>query len=281
MKLVGYYNGKMGPVEELTVPMNDRALFFGDGCYDATRYHNHVPHDMEAHLDRFYNSCRLMRMDFPMAREELKAELMKCVEACDSADGMLYWQASRGTDYRHHDFPTPEIKPNLTITVRGWGLTPMDKTFRLITLPDLRYKLCNVKSLNLLPNVLAMQEAKEKGCDEVAFIRDGVVTEGAHINISLLKDGAFITHPLDENILPGITRKHLLRFCAELGIPVCERTFTPEELMSADEVIISSSGILCNAVETIDGKKVGGRDPDTLKKLQDASMADFYESTAR
>jgi D-alanine transaminase len=157
---------------------------------------------------------------------------------------------------------------------------PIDKKLKLITYPDIRYELCNVKTLNLLPNVLASQRAFEKGCDEVAFHRNGTVTECAHNNISILKDGVFRTHPLTNHILPGTTRRHLIQHCGELGIPVDETAFTVDELFAADEVIVTSIGSLCNPVSEIDSKPVGGKAPELLKKLQTAYWERMIKETA-
>ena len=122
---------------------------------------------------------------------------------------------------------------------------------------------------------MAAQQASEAGCNETVFVRDGFVTECSHSNISMVKDGVFITHPLDNLILPGITLKHLLMLAEKNGIPTSEAPFTMQELADADEIIVSSSGGLCIQAVELDGKPIGGKDPKTLKTLQDA-YAEFY-----
>jgi D-alanine transaminase len=136
-----------------------------------------------------------------------------------------------------------------------------------------------VKTLNLIPNVMAEQEAKEAGASTALFHRGERVTECAHANIHILKGGFFVTPPADKLILPGIGRQNLLRVCEKLDIPVAIRPFTMAELMEADEVISSSSGEFCIRVTKVDGKPVGGRDEGTLRKLQDALTADFLAAT--
>lgn len=279
MKNVGYYNGKIGLIEEMTVPMNDRAVYFGDGVYDATMVYNRIPFAIEEHLDRFYNSCRLLSISFGMGRQALMGELQTCIDALDDDCGMLYWQASRGTCMRSHEFPPEDVKPNLLITVRPKKLAEPRNKHRLVTVEDTRFLHCNIKTLNLIPSVLAAEKAAKSGCTEAVFHRGDIVTECAHSNVSILKDGAFITHPADNLILPGISRKHLIALSRENGIPVYERPFTLAELMEADEVLVSSSTSLCVAAAEIDGIAVGGRAAELIDKLQSAYREKFLEYT--
>ncbi|MGI6053276.1 MAG: aminotransferase class IV [Clostridium sp.] len=275
MKQVGYYNGEIGALEEMKIPMLDRAVYFGDGCYDATTFANNHIFAADDHMDRFYNSCRLLEIPFSMSREELRAELQKCIDANELDHGMLYWQCSRGTAPRAHNFPPEHVKPNLMIFTVPCELIPFDQTFRLISMEDTRFLHCNIKTLNLIPSVIAYQRCIEAGCQETVFHRGERVTECAHSNVLILKDGVLCTPPRDNLILPGITLKHLLELAAANGIPTREEPFTMDELRAADEVIISSSGGLCIRADELDGQSIGGRDPKTLKILQDA-YADFY-----
>ena len=171
MKYVGYYNGEIGPLEEMKIPMLDRAVYFGDGCYDATTFANNNIFAADDHLDRFYNSCKLLEIPFEMSREELRAELQKCIDANEIDHGMLYWQCSRGTTYRGHQFPPASVKPNLMICTVPCDLIPFDKTFRLISMEDTRFLHCNIKTLNLIPSVIAYQRCIEQGCQETVFHR--------------------------------------------------------------------------------------------------------------
>ena len=279
-KNVGYYNGKLGPLEEMTVPLNDRALYFGDGIYEAACAANRVIFGLEDHLDRMYNSLRLLEIPFQMSREEVKAELQKVLDAADDSPvHFLYWQISRGTAPRNHAFPGPEVAPNLMAYAKPHTMKSMDRPYKLISLEDVRFKLCHIKTLNLIPSVLASQQAARAGCDEAVLHRGSRVTECAHSNISILKDGVLRTAPTDELILPGITRKHLLQLAREHGIPVREEPFTMVELMNADEAMVTSSSALCMRVESIDGIPVGGRDPERLKLLQDAYLEKFRRET--
>lgn len=280
-KNVGYYNGEMGPLEEMKVPMGDRALYFGDGIYEATCVANRIPFAIEDHLDRMYNSLRLLEIPFRMDREQIKAELQKVIDAAEDAPvHFLYWQISRGVCPRNHPFPQ-DVEPTLMAYVKPHTMKSMDKPYKLISLEDNRFKLCNIKTLNLIPSVLANQRAVERGCDEAVLHRGSRVTECAHSNISILKDGELRTAHTDELILPGITRKHLIALAKENGIPVREEPFSMVELMNADEAIVTSSSALCMRVESIDDIPVGGKDPRRIKLLQDAYLAKFRRETSR
>lgn len=275
MKHVGYYNGEIGPLEEMKIPMLDRAVYFGDGCYDAAMFSNNRIFALEDHLDRFYNSCRLLEIPFDMEREALTKELQKCIDANELSEGMIYWQCSRGTYYRSHNFPPETVKPNLMIFTVPDEIVPMDTTYKLISMEDTRFLHCNIKTLNLIPSVIAYQRCIEAGCQETLFHRQGRVTECAHSNVLILKDGTLHTPPRDNLILPGITLKHLIILAKENNIPVIEAPFSMDELKNADEVIISNSGAFCIRADELDGKLIGGKDPKTLKILQDAYRDKF------
>ena len=281
MKYVGYYNGEIGPLEEMKIPILDRAVYFGDGCYDATTFANNNIFAADDHLDRFYNSCKLLEIPFEMSREELRAELQKCIDANEIDHGMLYWQCSRGTTYRGHQFPPATVKPNLMIFTVPCDLIPFDKTFRLISMEDTRFLHCNIKTLNLIPNCMAMQRAVEADCDEVVFHRGDRVTEGAHSSLAIIRDGVFCTPPADELILPSITRKHFLELCSRLGIPSRIAPFTVDELLTADEIMILSTGSHCIAVCEVDGRPVGGKAPALLSRMQQAYQQEFLEGTEK
>lgn len=276
MENLGYYNGKYGLIEEMQIPMLDRVCWFGDGIYDATYSHNHKIFDIDAHLDRFYNSAKLLDINMPMERKELEALLNDLVQKVDSGDQFVYMQVTRGSGLRRHIY-AEDIKANLWITLTPSHVADTYKKINLITFEDKRFEYCNVKTLNLIPSCLAATAADRAGCDEAIFHRGDIVTECAHSNCSIFKDGKVITHPLTDHILPGTARLRLFAFAKKLGYDTEEREYTLDELMSADEVIVHSTGSFCLAAETVDGKKVGGKAPEMLKKIQDALVADFKE----
>ena len=280
MENLGYYNGKIGLIQDMMVPMNDRVSYFGDGVYDATYAVNHIPYDLKEHIDRFYNSASMIEIPLAMSKEEMAGLLCDLVRKVDSNETMLYWQVTRGTGIRNHAFSGAATGPNLWVTIRPNPMKDIYQKYKLITVPDTRYLHCNIKSLNLLPNVIASQRAAEAGCEEAVFHRGEMVTECAHSNIHILKDGVFRTAPLNNFILPGITRMALIQLARKNNIPVLEEAFTVDEMMDADEIIYTSAGALCCPVNQIDGKPVGGRAPELLKTLQDASMARLHAATS-
>lgn len=281
MRYVGYYNGEMGPLEDLRIPALDRAVYFGDGCYEASTFANDVIFALDEHLERFYRSCRFLKIEFPLDAEALAQELQRCVDANELDSGSVYWQCSRGTYYRTHAFPPDDVRPNLMIFTTPGTITPSSRTFRLMTMEDFRHLHVDVKTLNLLPNVLAAQRCKEAGCDEAVLHRQGRVTDGSHSSILMLKDGVLIAPPRDNLTLPGITMAHLLKLAHDLGIPTREQPFTVDDLLGADEVIVSSSGAFCIRAASIDDVPVGGKDPERLKGLQEAYQAYYEQQTAK
>ncbi len=279
MKNLGYYNGVFDEIENMTVPMNDRVSYFGDGVYDATYSRNYKIFALEEHIDRIFNSAALLRIPVGQTKEEMGQILQAMVNKMDTGSNFVYWQLTRGTGKRNHVFPTDGAPANLWITVSPKDIVPIRKQLKLITREDTRFLHCNIKTLNLIPAVMASQEALEAGCDETVFHRAGRVTECAHSNVSILKDGAFITAPTDNLILPGIARAHLIKACRKLGIPVREAPFTLDQLMAADEIIVSSSGSLCMQAVEVDGKPVGQKAPALLTSLQDEVLREFMEAT--
>lgn len=280
MKDLGYYNGRFGPLETMTVPMDDRACWFGDGVYDATCCRNHKIYMLDAHIDRFFRSAEMLDIVIPHTKDELRALLCDMVQRVDSPDQFVYWQVTRaGQLYRAHDYAEPLEPGRLWITLRPTVLRDLSERVGLITLPDTRFLHCNIKTINLIPSVMASHRAARAGCFEAVLHRDGRVTEGSHSNISILKDGRFITAPTDNLILPGIARANLIRFCGRLGIPVSETPFDLEALRGADEIIVSSSSNFCLGASTLDGAPVGGRAPELLAALQAAAIEDFTQAT--
>ena len=279
MKTLGYYNGRFDELDKMTIPMTDRVCWFGDGCFDTTYSRNYVIHNINEHVDRFYRSAGLLDIKLPYTQDEFKALLNDLVAKMDTDENFIYFQATRGGYGPRSHVYDPTIPPNIWVVMDPRSVRPIDRKFKLITVPDLRALTCNIKTLNLLPSIMAMQQAHEQGCDEVVFHRNGRVTECAHSNINLIKDGTFITAPTDNLILSGIARQNLINKCNELGYPVSETAFTVDDLFTADEVVISSSGSFALQVVEIDGKPVGGRAPEMLRAIQQSLLADYLEET--
>lgn len=281
MKNIAYYNGKTGPIEEMMVPMNDRACYFGDGVYDATMAVNHVPMHFDDHIDRIYNSAKLIDIEIPMPKEEMKRILQGLIDQVEGDSLFVYWQVTRGVGMRNHPYSGAATGPSLWAWVRPNGMRDVYGAYRCITLEDTRFLHCNIKTINLLPAVIANQRAVEAGCDETIFHRGERVTECSHSNVHMIRDGVLHTAPCDNLILPGIARKHILEICREQGIPVVEEPFTVDELMAADEVFFSSSSAVTCRVREIDGKPVGMRDEATFGRIRDAYQRKIKEECGK
>ena len=275
MKDIAYYNGQIGPIDEVKAPVTDRGFYFGDGVYEAAIVRGGRIFALSDHLDRFYSSLSLLRIAPPTERDAFAALLLNLCQKVDG-DGIhvLYWQVTRGNAHRRHTFPQ-DVKPSLMAFVEPAGLDPVDKPMRLLSMEDTRFFHCNIKTLNLVPNVMALQQAAEAGCEEVVYHRGDRVTEGAHSGLAILKDGVFCTPPADELILPSVTRLHCLQLCDQLGIPVRIAPFTVDELKNADEVLILSTGSHCVPACALDGQPIGGKDPALLHRLQQAYQEKF------
>ena len=273
MKRLGYYNGAYGPLEEMMVPMNDRVSWFGDGVYDAGPCRNYHIFALDEHVDRFFRNAAALQIEMPVSKEELKDTLNRLVHEL-----FVYYQVTRGTDVRKHAFT--EGPGNLWITMNPAEIADGHVPIRLVTTEDTRFFHCNIKTLNLIPSVMAAQKAELAGCQEAVFYRPGGrVTECAHSNVHILSGGVLYTAPTDNLILPGIARAHLLRACEALEIPYREEAFSLTELFDADEVIVTSSSNLCLRAEQIDGRSVGGKDPALYERLRKYLLEEFYKAS--
>lgn len=278
MKTLGYYNGKFGELDEMTVPMNDRVCWFGDGVYDAGPARNYKIFAIDEHIDRFFNSAGLLDMKMPVTKQELKDLLQEMVNKMDTGNLFVYYQLTRGTGIRNHVFT--EGPGNLWIMLKPAEISDGIKPIKLISTEDTRFYHCNIKTLNLIPSVMAAEKAKKAGVDETVFYRPGGrVTECAHSNCHIIKDGKLITAPTDNLILPGIARAHLIRMCKKLEIPVSETPYTLDEMYNADEVLVTSSSNLCLHADELDGRPVGGKAPELLEKIRAALIGEFTEAT--
>ena len=278
MERLGYYNGQYGSLEDMTVPMNDRASWFGDGVYDAGPCRNYHIFALDEHVDRFFRSAAALDIQMPLTKQELKDLLNDLVLKMDSGDLFVYYQVTRGTGIRKHAFEGG--KANLWITLTPASISDGHIPIQLITCEDTRFTHCDIKTLNLIPSVMASMKAESAGCSEAVFYRaGGRITECAHSNVHILKDGVLYTAPTDNLILPGIARAHLLRACAALGIPYKEEAFSLDELFGADEIIVTSSSNLCLHADRIDGREAGMKDPEHYELLRRYLLNEFEEAT--
>jgi D-alanine transaminase len=277
MDALGYYNGTWGPLDEMTIPMNDRGNYFGDGVYDAAVTANRVIFTLDEHVGRFFASAKCLEIEPSCTRSQLMSILNDLVQKTDNVPLLTYWQWTRGTSRREHVFQGG--RANLMIMIKPIKIPDLGKKVKLITAEDTRFLHCNIKTLNLIPNVIGAQRAAMADAYETVFYRGNIVTECCHSNVHIIKNGVFITHPADNYILRGVARTHILSACTKLGIPALEKAFTVAELFDADEIIISSTSTFALAVDYIDGKPSGGKAPQLLKMIQDEVFGEFQRAT--
>ena len=278
MKELGYYNGRCGELSQMTVPMNDRACWFGDGVYDAELCRNYNIFALDEHVDRFFRSAAALEIEPPLSKAELKELLVSLVRKLDGGDCFVYYQLTRGTAPRTHAFP--QVPANLWVTMTPRVISTDAGPVSLITGEDTRFLHCNVKTLNLIPSVMAAEKARRAGAYECVFYRpENRVTECAHSNVHILSGGVLRTAPTDNLILPGIARAHLIRACGKLGIPVSETPFSLDEMKAADEIFTTSSGALIKRADRIDGEPAGMRDEETFRALHKALWDEFFAET--
>ena len=277
MESIAYYDGEVGSPDELKIPFNDRSHFFGDGVYDASMGANGRVLFVEDHLDRFYSSAAAFQINVPMGRDELKELLHDLLAQVEGDSQFVYWQVTRGfSSVRLHDFDE-EAAGKLWVLIAPEALGDPSIALKLITLEDHRFEYGNIKTLNLLPAVLYTHEAQKAGADEAVLHRNGIVTECAHSNVSILKDGKLYSHPNDEHILRGVAKTHLIQAAYRASVPVIERAFTLDEMKDADEVIVTSSSHLCSFACELDGASVGGKDRETVRRLQDIVFREYLD----
>ncbi|KDE48875.1 D-alanine aminotransferase [Geobacillus sp. CAMR12739] len=266
--------------EQVTYPMEERGLQFGDGVYEVVRLYSGTYVWLREHLDRLYRSAAAIRLSVPFGCEELIEQLEELRRLNNvQEDAILYLQMTRGSFPRNHAFPA-ENRPNLYAYIRPMARKTEEMTHgvRTILTKDVRWEYCYIKSLNLLPNVLAKQEAVERGAFEAILHRNGVVTEGSSSNIFLVKNETVYTHPATERILNGIVRTKVKEFCAELGIPFVEEAFSTNDLREADELFLTSTTSAIIPIIQVDETVIRSGAPGAVTK---ALQAAYRQATQR
>ena len=278
MPRIAYVNGRYLPHAKAAVHIEDRGYQFADGVYEVVPVHKGILVDEELHLDRLERSLRELRIAMPMGREALKLISREVMRRNHLNNGFLYMQMTRGVAPRDHKFPAA-AKPAVVMTVRQMKPASKEKLeagVPVITLPDIRWARRDIKSVSLLPNCLAKQQAHEAGAVEAWMVDgDGYVTEGTSTNAWIVTaDNVLVTRSATHDILNGITRIALLDRVAAEGVTFEERPFTVEEALNAKEAFITSSTNYVMPVTEIDSRAIGNGHPGLLTmKLRDAYVA--------
>lgn len=270
MSRIAYVNGRYLPQASAGVGIEDRGYQFADGVYEVIEIQGGVLVDEGLHLQRLTRSLAELQIAAPLTASALGLVIREVIARNRIANGMVYLQVTRGVASRDHVFPNPTVKPALVVTARAVDPAALhrkaEQGIRVITLPDIRWKRPDIKSISLLPNVLAKQEAKTRGAAEAWLVgEDGLIKEGAASNAWIVDDGKrVITHPVDQTILKGVTRTTLLKLLSELGLSLEERPFSPEEAYRAREAFITGATTLVMPVVAIDDRPVGEGKPGEL-----------------
>ena len=261
-----FLNGEYLKADEAKVSVFDRGYMFGDGVYEVVPVVNYTVLDREPFLERFGRSLSELDLAWPMSKNEFLNMIDELVKKNDIKEGGIYMQVTRGVAPR--DFSYPKDTPT-TCTAFGFKKDVINNPYALTgvkvaTVEDIRWKRRDVKSIALLGQCMAKEEAKRKGAYEGWMVEDGFVTEGTSSSAYIVKDNVIITRPLSNSILPGIRRKLLIEIANEHDIKIEERLFTPQEALNADEAFLSSATTFVLPIVEIDGKKISDGKPGPI-----------------
>ncbi|WP_298124892.1 D-amino-acid transaminase [Brevundimonas sp.] len=273
MSRIAYVNGVYRPHRDAVVHVEDRGYQFADGVYEVWSVFDGRLADFDAHMTRLHRSLTELRIAVPMSRESLTQVLRETVRRNRVRDGIVYLQVTRGTARRDHPFPAEGTAPSVVVTSRAVDVAKAEATAKkgvaVITQPDIRWGRCDIKTVGLLPNVLAKQAARERGAYEAWMVDEmGLVTEGGSTNAWIVDEhGVLRTRDAQANILRGCTRAALLDLIAETGVAFEERAFTVEEAKRAKEAFFTAAGAWVMPAVSIDGARVGDGKPGPLTKI--------------
>lgn len=276
---IAFVNGRFVPWAEATVSIDDRGFQFGDGVYEVIRTYRGEPFELGAHLDRLDRSAQALSLPQPYSRARWVEWIREGVKLAEYREAKVYIQITRGVAPRDHAFPS-DLSPTVVMTVRE--LHPLGSAVRQAgvtarTVEDLRWGRCDIKSVNLLGNVLAREEAKRAGVFEAILVKDGLVTEGSVSNVMAVRAGSIVTAPEGPRILSGVTRTVVLTMAAKGGISIEERFFPVDFLYAADEVFLTGTTIEVLGVVEIDGNVIGTGRPGPITRALAAQWARLTE----
>ncbi|MDC8448202.1 MAG: D-amino-acid transaminase [Nitrospira sp.] len=272
---IAFINGRFLPWEEANISIDDRGFQFGDAVYEVIRTYRGSPFELIAHLVRLDRSARELSLRQPYTSLQWTRWIQQGLSLAGYQDAKIYIQLTRGVAPREHSFPS-DILPTVVMTIRKFHpLAPEVRRagIRACTREDLRWGRCDIKSVNLLANVLAREEAKKAGVFETILVRDGLVMEGALSNVMAVQDGVVITAPESTRILSGVTRTVVLELAKKDDIAIEERFIPVDFLYRADEVFLTGTTLEVLGVVQIDGKTIGTGQPGPLTKMLAARWA--------
>ena len=260
MKPLGLIDGRIVDLSENVVPMEDRGHQFGDGVYEVTRIYNGKLFAFHAHMERLFRSLRELRIPVVYTEEDLLTAHQALIDESGITEAGIYLQITRGVAPRGHNFPENTV-PRLTMSIRpvsNANVALREIGVKGLITEDERWLRCDIKSLNLLGNVMAKQKAKENGCFEAVLVRDGVVTEGTSSSFMIVKGGVMWTHPLTKLILPSVTRQIIIdQILPGLNFPIIEKSFDVAFAKAADEAFVCGTQTEIMPLIALDKQAVG------------------------
>lgn len=265
---IAFVNGRFLPWKDAVVSIDDRGFQFGDGVYEVIRTYRGAPFELAAHLARLGRSAKELNLVQPYSRAQWTQWIQQGLGQAGYQEAKVYIQITRGTAPRDHAFPSG-VSPTVVMTIRE--LHPLSLQLRqdgvtARTCDDLRWSRCDIKSLNLLGNVLAREEARKAGVFEAILVKDGLVTEGSLSNVMAVRSGTIVTAPEGPRILSGVTRTVVLELARKEEIPVEEQFLSLDALYGADEVFLTGTTLEVLGVVRIDGKTIGSGRPGPITK---------------
>lgn len=274
--MIVYLNGEYVPAEKAAISPFDRGFLFADGIYEVARFDRGRGYRLAEHVERLREGLLALRLPVDAGFYPEVARRLIEENRLAEDDAIVYAQATRGAAPRTHVFPPAGTRPTVFAFARVCDPAPPPGGGAAILVPDERWGRCDIKSIMLLPNILAAQAAREAGAIDAILVRDGLALEGTRANLFLVKDGRVQTAPKGPRILPGVTRGATIDAARRLGHAVLERAFTVGEMLAADEVFLASTSLWTYPLVVIDGRAIGDGKPGAVAaKLRDALYAEF------
>ncbi|QPE16084.1 D-amino-acid transaminase [Providencia rettgeri] len=267
--MIAYVNGQFLPEEEASVSVFDRGFLFADAVYEVTAIINGKLVDFEHHMARLQRSCAELQLSFPYDLAELKQIHLQLVQQNNIEEGLVYLQLTRGNaKQRSFLYPDKQTKPTLVLFAQKTKIVENEKSkygIKVVTVDDIRWQRCDIKTVALLAASMAKEYAKQQGADDAIFVKNGYVTEGSSSNCFIINHQNQIqTRGLNNEILPGITRQAILQLAREQGIDIVEKPFSIDEMLEAKEVFITSATTLVWPVIMVNNQLIGEGKPGKL-----------------
>lgn len=283
MPNIAYLNGQFLPLDEAKISIEDRGFQFGDGVYEVIRAYGGTLFRLDDHLSRLERSAQAISIPVPLSNTAWESLIREGVKRSGYGECKVYIQLTRGVAPREHRFPG-SASPTVVMTFRE--IHELDGSVHqhgvpVVTLPDLRWARCSIKSVNLLANILAKQEANEAGAFEAVLVKNGFVTEGASSNVCLVREGTIVTPALSDSLLAGVTRAVVLELARKNGLTVDERDVREEELSQADELFLIGTTIEVVPVSRVNGSRVGDGTPGNVTQTIRDALRRCIESETR